>query len=235
MSLEIRTDGRVGFLAWAVVLLALAYAVRLDYLLWSALLRMFSDLAGVSWMPDQTNAPRPRIVDLLDAIIGATAAGMCCTFAYALNRIAFRRPTTRVVVAASVIWSLSVGVTYLWPMGIVRSSWLSCWMAITWALVPRDGHHPTDLLLRVRFALGMSQVTIGGGVAVLTIVFLRGLSKYFDRNYDHLCPTCHYDLTGNVSGRCPECGHSTGKAGTSRMEFRGKPENRDGKPGQYPL
>ena len=30
-----------------------------------------------------------------------------------------------------------------------------------------------------------------------------------------LCPSCHYNLTGNASGACPECGTVvTGKAGT---------------------
>ncbi len=30
------------------------------------------------------------------------------------------------------------------------------------------------------------------------------------RQSDHpLCPSCHYDLTGNLSGRCPECGNLT--------------------------
>lgn len=28
------------------------------------------------------------------------------------------------------------------------------------------------------------------------------------------CAMCAYDLTGNTSGRCPECGHSTGSAHT---------------------
>jgi hypothetical protein len=37
---------------------------------------------------------------------------------------------------------------------------------------------------------------------------LRWLPRYdrWERATRGQCPTCGYDLTGNVSGRCPECG-----------------------------
>ncbi len=38
---------------------------------------------------------------------------------------------------------------------------------------------------------------------VLTVTLARGMR----RTKPGHCLRCGYDLTGNVSGRCPECGH----------------------------
>lgn len=45
-------------------------------------------------------------------------------------------------------------------------------------------------------------------VAVARLVFLRRLGPFRkqSREVHPLCLKCSYDLTGNVSGRCPECG-----------------------------
>src|SRR4051812_10094305 len=37
----------------------------------------------------------------------------------------------------------------------------------------------------------------------------RWLRRRRLRRHPELCPACGYDLTGNVSGRCPECGRPT--------------------------
>jgi hypothetical protein len=39
-----------------------------------------------------------------------------------------------------------------------------------------------------------------------TIVCTRSSLRSWRRRRGHKCPACGYDLTGNVSGRCPECG-----------------------------
>jgi len=39
-----------------------------------------------------------------------------------------------------------------------------------------------------------------------TIAFIRGPYRRYRRRKNGLCLKCGYDLTGNVSGICPECG-----------------------------
>jgi hypothetical protein len=41
------------------------------------------------------------------------------------------------------------------------------------------------------------------------VVWKRGAAKQYAR--EGRCVQCGYDLTGNVSGRCPGCGAATGK------------------------
>lgn len=42
-----------------------------------------------------------------------------------------------------------------------------------------------------------------------TIAFIRGPLRRYRRRRKGLCVGCGYDLTGNVSGVCPECGAET--------------------------
>jgi hypothetical protein len=41
------------------------------------------------------------------------------------------------------------------------------------------------------------------------VAFLRGPYRRYRRRVAGRCVRCGYDLTGNVSGVCPECGHTT--------------------------
>ncbi len=45
-------------------------------------------------------------------------------------------------------------------------------------------------------------------IAYPTIAFIRGPLPRWRRRRKGLCLTCGYDLTGNVSGICPECGEA---------------------------
>jgi hypothetical protein len=57
---------------------------------------------------------------------------------------------------------------------------------------------------------------IVGGLSLAALAYaLAPLSRWFDlhvvapriwRRLPHICNGCGYDLTGNTSGRCPECG-----------------------------
>lgn len=55
------------------------------------------------------------------------------------------------------------------------------------------------------------------GCAAYPVVFaLRTLGVRRRRLHTGHCPTCGYDLTGNVSGRCPECGKLTDRSTSGR-------------------
>lgn len=53
---------------------------------------------------------------------------------------------------------------------------------------------------------------------VVSVVGLTGLSMAKRRTSATMCRKCGYDLTGNVSGRCPECGTPHGRCGTQIPE-----------------
>ena len=48
-----------------------------------------------------------------------------------------------------------------------------------------------------------------------TIAFTRGLLRRYRRRRKGLCLKCGYDLTGNVTGVCSECGQPIGERGTA--------------------
>ena len=50
-----------------------------------------------------------------------------------------------------------------------------------------------------------------GLMACPTIAFIRGPLRRWRRRRKGLCVKCAYDLTGNVSGVCPECGVMAGQ------------------------
>lgn len=47
-----------------------------------------------------------------------------------------------------------------------------------------------------------------GVAAILGLFYVRWIKAMRRQVYlrARICPQCEYDLTGNVSGRCPECG-----------------------------
>lgn len=50
------------------------------------------------------------------------------------------------------------------------------------------------------------------GVIAVLVVAARAQSRMNDMQRDpdaRPCPICEYDLRGNISGRCPECGKRT--------------------------
>jgi hypothetical protein len=49
---------------------------------------------------------------------------------------------------------------------------------------------------------------------------LRKPAKRLVRIWRGACATCGYDLTGNVSGHCSECGESVSKSNPHRMRTR---------------
>ena len=51
---------------------------------------------------------------------------------------------------------------------------------------------------------------LGLAVALILTVTMRALDRRARRPPPGHCRRCGYDLTGNVSGRCPECGRYSG-------------------------
>ncbi len=58
-----------------------------------------------------------------------------------------------------------------------------------------------------RVQLWFSTTALGGLTAMVLIFWYRGRRRF--RRRTDLCMACGYDLTGNASGACPECGKTT--------------------------
>jgi hypothetical protein len=57
-------------------------------------------------------------------------------------------------------------------------------------------------------------VPIYGVVVILALYYFRWIKGLRRKEFllAGFCPRCEYDLTGNISGTCPECGTSTDQA-----------------------
>jgi len=68
---------------------------------------------------------------------------------------------------------------------------------------PRTGTHKVT-------HIGLHYTPLVGALATYPIIalvtFIRGPVRCWRRSRKGLCIACGYDLTGNVSGACPECG-----------------------------
>lgn len=106
-----------------------------------------------------------------------------------------------------------------WPLDALRLSrraWLAAWLAVAFLLclwtigahrsyeraVSRNG----SLTAYVLFSLNFGSYLVWPGLVAL------GLLRRRRRARRGCCPDCGYDLTGNVTGRCPECGRAAAGA-----------------------
>jgi hypothetical protein len=93
-----------------------------------------------------------------------------------------------------------------------------------WTVTNRRGHEwPPGWFPRIERGLTATlfgpktRIIVPVWVPVVLIGTVTAFLWYVDRRRTHLghCQHCGYDLTGNVSGRCPECG--------TAIEREGKP------------
>lgn len=57
-----------------------------------------------------------------------------------------------------------------------------------------------------------------GAAFVVLRLRKRAIQKYIWSHVDFLCSGCGYDLTGNASGVCPECGREIGPESGRKVE-----------------
>lgn len=80
-----------------------------------------------------------------------------------------------------------------------------CW---GFALERRTHHYRSGQQIIVRKAL-VSLPVLAGVSVVAALLLGMGLRPALRRRWrvaNHMCAACGYDLTGNLSGTCPECG-----------------------------
>lgn len=80
-----------------------------------------------------------------------------------------------------------------------------CWLLLLWRI------HP------VVWWIGAAMLIVGFGAAVVVtcVAVYRDTLHNVPRG---VCAGCGYDLTGNVSGVCPECGASVSAAGAAEHD-----------------
>ena len=81
-----------------------------------------------------------------------------------------------------------------------RGGWLK-WVGLAYARVQYDAAGR-----QVRRALYLPHGLLVAVAAVAPLVRLRRRLRARRHRGERLCPSCGYNLTGNVSGVCPECG-----------------------------
>ncbi len=107
------------------------------------------------------------------------------------------------VIYAAAVWSgayfqrrraLGVVIALLSPVPVIIGTWmLSVWLRQTQST-------PTHILVVFPIAYG---------VVITAVAWLAALARRLPR---HPCLRCGYDLAGNLSGICPECGAPIGTA-----------------------
>jgi hypothetical protein len=110
----------------------------------------------------------------------------------------------------TVVWSEHTRERWTWAARRdgkpLRATFEVCWKK-TWSAA--------SLWPVLRLGASGSRVTLPLWAAPVMLVGLAGLAWWrksgnFGQNQ---CPQCAYDLTGNVSGICPECGNPIGSTG----------------------
>jgi len=74
-----------------------------------------------------------------------------------------------------------------------------------WSIASRDAWAWSDTQLK--WLIGACTLGMAASAVVCRLAAMLGM-RFWDRNktQEPLCSTCGYNLTGNVSGICPECG-----------------------------
>lgn len=91
-----------------------------------------------------------------------------------------------------------------WHSGEIRTSQQLAEATLRWAFKDERPTWRPSMLLRRRFGFVSVPmwIPIAFCLALAAWSWRRGRRRYPPRH----CQRCGYDLTGNVSGRCPECG-----------------------------
>ena len=109
------------------------------------------------------------------------------------------------------------------------------WLAVAivfahtnWRSKPLDPDSPrlqSDAFKQVnsiRLPLWLGMIMLA---AYPTLVYIRGPARHRRRRRKGLCLKCGYNLTGNISGVCPECGtavQATGRGASPQLAQSGK-------------
>jgi hypothetical protein len=78
-----------------------------------------------------------------------------------------------------------------------------------WGFALEDRAYPRRSGGEIRVRKALVPLPAVAGVAMVVVVLLAGLRRAARRRWrlaNGICIACGYDLTGNVSGKCPECG-----------------------------
>ena len=92
-----------------------------------------------------------------------------------------------------------------WSLEIGRDRWwFRCWI----------GHWPNEPSHKIKYVwLGCGRNKLWAYCVLFAAypgaVIARGPFRRWLRRRNRCCPNCGYDLTGNVSGACSECGEGT--------------------------
>jgi hypothetical protein len=86
-----------------------------------------------------------------------------------------------------------------WPiLAAIICVWTICSYPSYERAISKNGSLQTYVLFSMNFALYLT------ALGLLALTPLVGWNRY--RPAVGICPRCRYDLTGNLSGVCPECG-----------------------------
>jgi hypothetical protein len=91
----------------------------------------------------------------------------------------------------------------------IREEWLQVQAELRLAGASDFSLSPVAVPARTTFGLPLWPIVAIGSVVVVKGIWDRPKRRRRRRILLGLCIHCSYDLTGNVSGKCPECGTAT--------------------------